>query len=402
MWEKIIIHSHIDNCYIQIEEMMYPHLKNVPMAICQKNDENEEVILAFNKKARFYDICLGETLHKAYKKCPNLVVVHPHFEDYLFYSEEIKNIYREYTNYVENDDLDDAWIDLTSSQCLFGGDPIFIAKEIQQHVYKEFGITVSMGVSYHKLFAKLVNYHQNDMSFHIASKKNYQDIIYPLPIEHLGIEDRMMLAELKSRSIFTIGDIARSPKEILKDIVGKNGEMIWLMLNGKDTAQTTYSNEIKCPQSIGNGVCLPYQLKTFEDMKFVLQILAKTLSTRLNDYGLKGYEVIIHIRNNELNHYINKKRLNSAVYSSIDILNIAEELLLEEWFKNYQFYLGKSDCRISMSIRQLVDITSTTILDQNIELATIHGLKKLHSIHELKKTYLGWYNDFKEVQPQCS
>ena len=173
MWERVIIHSDINHCYAQIEEMMFPELRKVPMVVGGNEKSRHGIVLAKNDLAKKYHIKTGESLHDAYQKCPDLLVISPHYDDYLYYTEEVKNIYREYTDQVESFGLDEAWIDLTSSQMLFGGDPIVIAREIQERIYREIGITVSMGVSFNKVFAKLGSDLNKEKGLTVISKKNF-------------------------------------------------------------------------------------------------------------------------------------------------------------------------------------------------------------------------------------
>ena len=145
--DRAIFHIDINHCYAQIEEMKHPELRDVPMAVGGHEETRHGIILAKNDLAKKFDIKTGESLRDARKKCPDLLIIPPHYDDYVYYTEQVKDIYREYTDQVESFGLDEAWIDVTHSQKLFG-DPIKIAHEIQDRVLKEVGLTVSVGVSY--------------------------------------------------------------------------------------------------------------------------------------------------------------------------------------------------------------------------------------------------------------
>ena len=132
-WDRCIVHSDLNHCYAQIEEMLCPDLRNVPMAVGGSEESRHGIILAKNDVAKEYGIKTAESLREAYKKCPKLLIVHPHYQEYIYYTEKVKDIYREYTDRVESFGLDEAWIDLTDSQAIFG-DPVKCAKVIQNRI----------------------------------------------------------------------------------------------------------------------------------------------------------------------------------------------------------------------------------------------------------------------------
>ncbi|MFV0394113.1 MAG: hypothetical protein ACK5LC_06920 [Coprobacillaceae bacterium] len=150
---KIILHSDINHCYAQIEEMMYPLLRHVPMAVGGKEENRHGIILAKNDIAKTYDIKTGESLREAFGKCANLTIIHPNYQKYIYYTNKVKSIYKRYSNHVESFGLDEAWIDVTDSVNLYGSGKE-IAKRIQEEVYTELGLTVSIGISWNKIFAK--------------------------------------------------------------------------------------------------------------------------------------------------------------------------------------------------------------------------------------------------------
>ena len=154
MKDRIIFHSDINHCYAQIEEMKYPELREIPMAVGGHEEKRHGIILAKNDLAKKYKIKTGESLREAKKKCPDLLIIPPSYDDYIYYTDEVKKIYQDYSDHVESFGLDEAWIDYTDSQNLFG-DPKTIATKIQQRVRKEIGLDVSIGVSWNKVFAKL-------------------------------------------------------------------------------------------------------------------------------------------------------------------------------------------------------------------------------------------------------
>lgn len=396
MWEKVVIHSYIEYCYAQIEEVMYPQLKKVPMVVVGSQNNCREIVLSRNFLAKTYRIQTGDSLRDAYKKCPHLVVMHPHYDDYLYYTEEVKNIYREYTNDVESIGLDQAWIDITSSQGLFGGNPIHIAKQIQQRVYKELGLTISLGISFNKCFAKLGNHMNKHMEIQVVSKDNYKKVIYPLPVEVLLDMGETIISKLKVHGIYTIGDIANSDKKFLQSFLDYNGERIWCLANGIDDNQKDLADDIKLPKSIGNRITAYYDLTTFEDVKSILQVLSESVATRLQDYGLKGTTVTLQMRDNQMNNYIRTKSIHKAINTFEDIMKIAEELLLDNCDRTYQ--------SVSLRIGDLSMVTDDDQLNLFVKQVqrykekynnfTMNEMKNRYDFTKLKRSYTGLFQSF--------
>ena len=182
--KRVIVHSDINHCYAQLEEMRDPSLRNIPMAVGGSEEKRHGIILAKNDLAKTYGIKTGESLRQAKAKCPQLLIIHPDYDSYMYYTEKVKDIYRQYTDQVESFGLDEAWMDLTHSQLLFG-DGIELAQKIQDEVYQKLGLTVSMGVSFNKVFAKLASDLFKHKGFALITEDNFQQMVWPLPVEEL-------------------------------------------------------------------------------------------------------------------------------------------------------------------------------------------------------------------------
>ncbi|WP_028042168.1 DNA polymerase IV [Candidatus Stoquefichus massiliensis] len=353
MWERVIVHADLNHCYAQIEEMMYPELRQVPMAVGGDEQSRHGIILAKNDLAYEYGIKTGESLREAYRKCPDLLIIEPHYDDYLYYTEEVKNIYREYSDKVENFGLDEAWIDLTASQGLFGGNPVEIVREIQERIYKELGLAVSMGVSFNKVFAKLGSDFNKKMGLTVISQKNYKNVVFPLPVDELFYVGKATAAKLKEKSIYTIGDIAYSRQEYLKSFLGKHGEMIWRFANGLDVSDVTLLEYENRPKSIGNGVTAPHDLSTFEEAKNVLRVLVESVASRLKERELRGSVITIGMRDHELHSFTRQRKIDVATNISSEIMQTVELLLKENCMSQYSGYLDRPYRSMSVKVSQL-------------------------------------------------
>lgn len=314
---RIIVHSDINHCYAQIEEMLHPELRNVPMAVGGHEEMRHGIILAKNDMAKKYGISTAYTIREALKKCPELLVIPPHYDDYIYYTTKIKDIYREYTDQVESFGLDEAWIDLTNSTSLYG-DGIALAKHIQDRVHDEIGINVSMGVSFNKIFAKMGSDLHKHRGFDVITEENYKEKMWPLPIEDLFYVGRRTAPKLRARGIGTIGDLATCRKAYIKSFLGKFGEYLWYFANGNDISGVNpLYDTIK---TVGNGITTCKDMKTREDVVLVYTILCESIATRLKEQGLKGDVIKISLRDTDLRYFSRQHKIERATNVSREIL----------------------------------------------------------------------------------
>ena len=182
--DRVIFHADINHCYAQIEEMKFPKLREVPMAVGGHEESRHGIILAKNDLAKKFNIKTGESLRDARRKCKDLLIIPPHYEDYIYYTEQVKEIYREYTDKVESFGLDEAWCDYSESVRLFG-DGLKMASTIQKRVLEEVGLTISIGVSYNKIFAKLGSDMIKPSGLVSITRANFKEVVWPLPVGDL-------------------------------------------------------------------------------------------------------------------------------------------------------------------------------------------------------------------------
>ena len=327
--ERWIIHSDINHCYAQIEEMMYPELRNVPMAIGGHEEDRHGIILAKNDLAKKYHIKTGESLRDAFQKCPELLIVPPHYDDYLFYTEEVKRIYREYSDKVESFGLDEAWIDITGTEKLFHKTAMELAEEIQRRVFKELGLTVSMGLSFNKVFAKLGSDLDKKQGLAVITRDNFKDMVFPLPVADILYIGKATSSQLNERNIYTLGDLALSSKEYIKSFLGKNGEMVWLFANGYDTLSVNSSQQVI--KSVGNGITAKHDIHTIEEAKIVLSMLAESVAKRLRQSNKLGSVISIGMRYKDLQGLSRQKRVDTPTNIAQENLDMVMILLRDNW-----------------------------------------------------------------------
>lgn len=322
--KRFIVHSDINHCYAQLEEMRDPALRHVPMAVGGSQEKRHGIILAKNDLAKKYGIKTGEPLTDAIKKCPDLRIIHPDYEAYMYYTEKIKDVYRQYSDRVESFGLDEAWIDLTGTSRLFG-DPVALAKKIQREVFERYGIKVSMGLSWNKVFAKLGSDMDKNMGFTLITPQNYRELVWPLAAGELIMVGRRTEYKLNTMGIFTIGDLATYDGVLLAKRLGKMGGLLWKNAQGRDTSPVEKTGMIIPEKSIGNSRTLIKDVTTWEELHDVLRVLSESVACRLRAAGKKCQVVSVSLRGSDLRWYGSRqKRLPQPT-------DLAEDILQQVW-----------------------------------------------------------------------
>lgn len=328
--KRVIVHSDINHCYAQIEEMLHPELRFVPMAVGGSEKKRHGIILAKNDLARDFHIRTGESLRDARRKCPQLVIVQPDYDAYTYYTEKIKDIYRKYTDRVESFGLDEAWIDLSASQKLFG-DGIELARQIQDEVFATYGISVSMGVSFNKVFAKLASDLLKHRGFVLITPDDYQETLWPLPVEDLLLVGSRTKKKLNSMRIFTIRDLACAPRTLLQKQFGVMGSLLWSYANGLDDSEVRPTGYERPVKSIGNSKTVVRDICSFAQLREVFRVLSESIAARLRAQNLKGRTVSIWLRTTELKGSGCQTRLKQYTDLARDILEAAMQLAARLW-----------------------------------------------------------------------
>ncbi|MEA4926333.1 MAG: DNA polymerase IV [Syntrophomonadaceae bacterium] len=319
--ERVILHSDLNNFYASVECLYRPKIRNCPVAVCGDPSARHGIVLAKNYLAKSTGIKTGEAIWQAVQKCPNLVVVPPNFPLYLKYSRLVRKIYSHYTDQIEPFGLDESWLDVTGSSIYGTGERI--ANEIRERVKAELGVTVSIGVSWNKIFAKLGSDMKKPDATTIINHDNYQQVVWPLPAGDLLYVGKATQKKLYNRSISTIGDIANAKPQYLRAFLGKWGEFLWVFANGYDESPVTRMGTEAIIKSIGNSSTTPRDLKNDTDVSIVLYALCESVSMRLREQGLKCTTVEIYVRDNELFSITRQQKQQRATDLSSEIHDAA-------------------------------------------------------------------------------
>ena len=330
---RTILHSDLNNCFASIESVSHPEYKEIPFAVGGDEEMRHGIILAKNECAKKFGIKTGEPLLSARQKCPELKVVKPNFELYDEYCRKVRELYCEYTDQVEPFGIDESWLDVTGSASLFG-DGEKIANELRNRIKKEFGLTISVGVSFNKIFAKLGSDYKKPDAVTVISEKNYREIVWSLPVEDMLYVGRATKAKLNRVGIKTIGELANTSEEFLNSMFGKNGSMLYLFANGMESSPVKKTDQRDIIKSIGHSTTTPRDMKNISDVNIIFHMLSEQVCKRLRSHGLKCSVVQIYLRSNDLSSFERQMHLAMPTDISGDVCHAAMELLKN----NYNFY----------------------------------------------------------------
>ena len=324
---RTVLHVDLNNFYASVETIIDPSLKGDFLGVTGNIESRHGVILAKSESAKKAGVKTGMTVHEALKICPELKLVEAKHDRYVKYSEIVRNIYRRYTDVIEPFGIDECWLDCTSTVKMFGGGEK-IANDIRETVKRETGLTVSVGVSFNKVFAKLGSDMKKPDAVTVISPENFKEKVWGLPGENLLLVGKSTLEKLKKYNIATIGDLAAVDEKFLTDKFGKWGATLKIYAEGLDDTPVMKDNESDEIKSVGNSITSYRDLVNMEDAKLVFSVLAASVSRRLISYNVgKACGISVYVRDNELNSITRSARLPYPTVLADDFCAAAEKLL---------------------------------------------------------------------------
>lgn len=328
--QRVILHSDINSCYASIEAKLNPKLKSKPLAVAGDPKNRQGIILAKSEEAKLCGVKTGEPIWKAKSKCKDLIIVKPQYEKYLFYARMIRKIYYDYTNQVEPFGLDECYLDVTGSVNLFGSGEK-IANIIRERIKNEIGITVSVGVSFNKIFAKFGSDYKKPDAVTIISKENFKDIVWPNPVDTMIGIGSATKRKLNAIGIFCLKDLAEAPMELMKSIFGKVGVELWQNANGLNISDVKDFYHMEKIKSIGNSSTCRKDLENIDEVFHVIQALSLSVSKRLRENGLKAFGVQVYVRDQNLFSKEFQTSLYIASNSSIILAKEARKIFIKKY-----------------------------------------------------------------------
>lgn len=297
--QRVILHCDMNNFFASVEAVKDPSLRGKPVAVCGSIEERHGIVLAKNEEAKRYGITTGEPVVKAKIKCPTLTVVSPHYDDYLRYSTLARQIYYEYTDLVEPYGADECWLDVTGSRALFG-DGMQIAETLRERIRRELGLTISVGVSFNKIFAKLGSDMKKPDAVTEIPYDSFREKVWGLPVGELFGVGRASESTLRSYGITTIGQLAKAYPPMLSHRLGKNGLRLIEDANGRNR-DPVLSLDAEIPvKSVGHGTTTFRDMQTPEEVRHVMLSLCEEIGHRLLSLGKRACGVAIALRDNTL------------------------------------------------------------------------------------------------------
>lgn len=384
--ERVILHSDINSFYANVECLYHPEIRDFPVAVGGNPEKRHGIILAKNQKAKEAGVKTGEVLWQARGKCPDLVIMPPNYELYLRFSRLARKIYNRYSDQVEPFGLDEAWFDVTNSLKIHGSGEE-IAEKISREIQDELGITVSIGVSWNKIFAKFGSDYKKPNAITMITRDNYKKIIWEQEVGDLLYVGRSTKKKLLKYGIYTIGQLAQTSVDFLVLQFGKMGAVLWRFANGLDDSPVKsfdehYNGNERILKSIGNSITTPRDLKDLKDVKFIIYMLTESVAMRLRETGCYCLTVAIHVRNKELNSFTRQKKLNKPS----DLTNEIAKAAIELFENNYDF---SSDIR-SMGVRVADLVPDTTPIQLDLfgnEEIRVRQARLDNTIDDLRKRF---------------
>ena len=333
MRERAIMHIDMNAFYASVAQHLDPSLRNRPVAVAGDPERRSGIILAKSREAKACGVKTAEAIWQAKQKCPGLIVVPPDYAAYKRYSTLARMIYYEYTNQVEPFGLDESWIDVTGSMHLLGGSPMLVAQEISERVKEELGLTVSVGVSWNKVFAKLGSDTDPGDGIIAITKDNYKDVAWPMPASEMIYVGPATTRKLQSAGYMTIGDLAHAGDYFLDKRFGKIGRMLRAFARGEDMSPVRVMDPAKADvdyvvKGVGNGLTAPRDLVCEADVKALVWLLSESVSQRLRESHLRCKTISVGIKRAvDLTGYSRQTTLRVPTCLTSDVANITMELI---------------------------------------------------------------------------
>lgn len=325
---KTILHCDMNNFYASVEMLINPSLKDFPLAVAGNPVKRTGIILAKNYNAKAYGVKTGEAIWEAKQKCPALVCVAPHFDEYKNYSKKAREIYSHYTDKIEPFGMDECWLDVSASLKYFGKTGKELAKMIQDEIFEKLGLTISVGVSFSKTLAKLGSDMQKPKGLVEINHENLTSIQKKMDISDMIFIGRKTAKKLKDMNIFTMYDLSNYNPKILEKNFGVMGKKIYEMSRGiNDDEIIIYSDDDT--KSIGNGMTAPKDLATFQEVKNFLSHLADMVSSRMRRHQFKAKTIHLTIKFADFSYLSAQKTYSQSFSSREELLNYALKIFSE-------------------------------------------------------------------------
>ena len=303
-------------------------LREIPSVVAGDKESRHSIILARSTPAKKFGVQTGEPLFQALRKYPDLKIIPPDYGLYVEASRHFVEMLRQFSPKVEQYSIDEAWVDMTGTERLFGA-PLLAADTMRRRIGEELGFTVNVGISSNKLLAKMAGDFEKPNKVHTLFPNEMEDKMWPLPVRDLFLVGAATESKLKKMGIYTVGDLARAELFILRKKLGKHGETIWHFANGRNANAVT--PEPAENKGYGNSVTTPTDVITAEHAYQVLLSLCETVAARMRKDCKCGACISVHLRTNEFLHFSHQKLFGGSTNLTEEIFGVACQVFDEMW-----------------------------------------------------------------------
>lgn len=391
--ERTILHCDMNNFYASVECMLNPSLRGHPVAVGGDVENRHGIILAKNYEAKKFGIQTGEALWQAKQKCPKLIIVPPHYEEYLKYSRLAHSIYADYTDLIEPYGMDEVWMDVTGSTKAFGSGEV-IANTLRERIKYELGLTISVGVSFCKVFAKLGSDMKKPDAVTVIPKDSFRDIIWDLPASDMLGVGRSTEKLLSSYGIHTIGQLANAYPDLMQRKLGKNGIVLLAFANGEDRSKVAPQDYEPPMKSIGHGITTMQDLENNAEVWNIMLALTQDIGHKLRVYNKNAAGVAIYIR-----YIVDKQIAGKQWQCQLPVRTHSAAIIAKEAYRLFERSYGWEYPIRSVTVRA-INLCSQDLPEQLqffSDAATVERKEKLETAIEDIRRRFGKYS----IQPAC-
>ena len=381
MPDRVILHSDLNYFYAAVECLYRPEIRSKPVAVCGDPVNRHGIVLTKNPVAKSFGIVTGETIWQARQKCPNLIVIEPDYVLYIKYSRMVRELYNQYTDRVEPFGLDECWLDITD--CPKHDGPA-VADELRRRMRSEIGLTVSVGVSFNKIFAKLGSDMKKPDATTVITRDNFQALVRPLPASDLLYIGPSTTRKLKRIGVYTIGQVIDMGPDSLRQIFGVIGNMLYCFAAGLDVSPVASGSREIPIKSVGNSITAAHDLHTAEDIRAVAIMLTESVASRLRDAGFAARTVQVSLRDYHLYNFERQAPLPRPTQLASEISRYAIKLIMDnfiqgQWIRS----LGVRACNLI----GIAELRQQSFLAEEIRVQRLLELER--TIDRLRNRYGG-------------
>ena len=391
--ERTILHCDMNNFYASVECMLNPSLRGHPVAVGGDVENRHGIILAKNYEAKKFGIQTGEALWQAKQKCPKLIIVPPHYEEYLKYSRLAHSIYSDYTDLIEPYGMDEVWMDVTGSTKAFGNGEV-IANTLRERIKYELGLTISVGVSFCKVFAKLGSDMKKPDAVTVIPKDSFRDIIWDLPASDMLGVGKSTEKFLSSYGIHTIGQLANAYPDLMQRKLGKNGMVLLAFANGEDRSKVAPQDYEPPMKSIGHGITTMQDLENNAEVWNIMLALTQDIGHKLRVYNKNAAGVAIYIR-----YIVDKQIAGKQWQCQLPVRTHSAAIIAKEAYRLFERSYGWEYPIRSVTVRA-INLCSQDLPEQLqffSDAVTVERKEKLETAIEDIRRRFGKYS----IQPAC-